>query len=305
LTLPVPSGRSAARALIPSLLACAAALSPAARAADASRTAGAPINTVDTIVDDMRKMNDLRLAGIPDGYGWSRGPGHVIMGNDARGSHTPGWWNPADRHFKSDAWWKAMVPWIVIFDGVGNGAWNTRVALRAMKAYYKSRSSGRWVLLGEGPVDGYNYPKSLQGSSYVPTDRREESSGTASVRPPGGNVVFHGWCCNAPDIPAADIAAIHVTLQARLIVDDASRTDDRWAARYLLQVGGDYYPDRGTRVEQFAPTSFNPGIGLSRSKLVSDQWQAFSFTTLDVGVSEPGGGTISEAELRKAPPPLD
>lgn len=272
--------------------------------AGATTTTGA-INSVDTIVNDMKLNNDVVLAGVPSSRGYAAGPGHVIMGNDPRGSRTPNWWNPANGYYKSGAYWNHITPWMVIFDGVGNAASNTRVEMRNMKAYYKSRSTGQWVLLSQGEVDGSNYPKTLIGSNVTPPDIRSVGAGVVSVRPPNGDSVFHGWCC-ARSLPApADIAAIHITLQARLTVHDASRPDDRAAARYLVQVGGDYYPDGGTSINAFAPDYFNPGIGLSRSKLIGNAWQSYSFTTIDVGVQDPGGAAISEAELRRAPPPLD
>ena len=37
----------------------------------------------------------------------------------------------------------------------------------------------------------------------------------------------------------------------------------------------------------------------------ANDWQAFNFTTLDVGVEDPGGGTMTEAQLRANPPPLE
>jgi hypothetical protein len=178
--------------------------------------------------------------------------------------------------------------------------------MRNMKAYYKSRSSGQWVLLSQGTIDGENYPKGL--SATVVSGRPDIVSlgnGAVSVRPPTGDLHFHGWCCGRALPNPADIAAIHITLQARLAVHDASRPDDRPAARYLVQVGGDYYPDASLNLNLFAPVTWNPGIGLSRSKLVGNAWQSYSFTTIDAGVQDPGGAAISEAELRRAPPPLD
>jgi hypothetical protein len=266
---------------------------------------GGPLNTVDTIVNDMKLNNDLRLAGVPLERGWATGPGQVIMGNDPRGTRTPTWWMPADKYFKGAAYWTQIVPWMVIFDGVGNAATNTRVELRNMKAYYKSRSSGQWILLSQGTIDGQNYPKYLNATQSGRPDIVSLGSGVVSVRPPSTDLHFHGWCC-ARSLPApADIAAIHITLQARLTVHETSRPDDRAAARYLVQVGGDYYPDASLNLNAFAPVNWNPGIGLSRSKLVGNTWQAYSFTTINVGTQDPGGAAISEDELRRAPPPLD
>lgn len=268
-------------------------------------SASARINSVDTIVNDMKLNNDLVLAGIPSNRGYAAGPGFVVMGNDPRGTRTPTWWNPANTFFKSAAWWSHVAPWMVIFDGVGNAASNTRVELRGMKIYYKSRSTRQWVLLSQGAVEGWNYPKSLMGANVTPPDFVSLGNGVVSVRPPNGDQVFHGWCCARAMPSPSDIEAIHITLQARLAVHDANRPDDRAAARYLVQVGGDYYPDASLSINAFAPDNWNPGIGLSRSKLVGNAWQSYSFTTLDVAIQDPGGAAISEAVLRSAPPPLD
>jgi hypothetical protein len=289
------------------LVAVAAAALPSRALGSANRgePATGGVNSVDTIVNDMKLKNDLVLAGVPSARGYAAGPGFVVMGNDPRGSRTPAWWNPANRQLKGGTYWTQIVPWMAIFDGVGNLATNTRVELRNMKAYYKSRSSGQWSLLSRGTVEGENYPKGLNAVVAGRPDIMAVGNGVVSVRPPNGDLHFHGWCCGRRLPDPADIAAIHVTLQARLTVHDPSRTDDRSAARYLVQVGGDYYPDASLNLRAFAPDQWNPGIGLSRSKLVGNAWQSYNFTTIDVGVQDPGGAAISEAELRRAPPPLD
>lgn len=277
----------------------------AAPVANGSSVVSNAANSVDTIVNDMRLMNDLALAGAPPGPGWATGPGFVLMGNRPRGSATASWWQPYDRSLKSDAWWNVLLPWMVVFDGVGNAATNTRVEMRNLKAYYKSRSTGRWILITEGRVDGANYPKSLQGTNVVPAALRIEPSGTVSLRPAGDNNAFHGWCCGGQPINAPDIGALYVTMQARLSVDNPLLPDDRARARYLLQVGADYYPTAQTRIQDFAPLGFNNGAGTSRFKLLSNNWQSISFATLDVGAQDPPGGAITEAEFRSAPPPLE
>jgi len=88
-------------------------------------------------------------------------------------------------------------------------------------------------------------------------------------------------------------------------VDDPNVPDDRAQAKYLVHVGADYYPDATTKLSAFAPVAYLPGVGVSRAKLVTSEWRAFNFATLDVGVEDPGGASISEAELRAAPPPLE
>lgn len=268
-------------------------------------TVRSTVNSIDTIVNDMKLMNDTALAGIPSSYGFATGPGQIVMGSDPRGTATPSWWTPSNSTWKSGAYWNTLLPWLVVFDGVGNAASNTRVEMRNLKAYYKRRSNGQWVQITEGAVDGWNYPKTLQGENVSSPDLRTESGGTKSIRPAGGNAVFHGWCCGKASIDAPDVDVVYVTMQARLIVSDPSRPDDRASARYLIHVGGDYYPQASTSINDFAPTGYNPGIGMSRAKLVRNEWQSFSFTTIDVGAVERTGRATSEQALRAAPPPME
>ena len=283
--------------------------SPAGRAAaveakPAAPTAPPAINTIDTIVDDMRLPNDRALAGIPSSYSWSRAA-QVIMGAEPRGTGTPSWWSPYDQRFKSGAYWKAILPWFVIFDGTGNAASNTRVQVRDMKLWMKRKSDGRWVLLDHAKtVTGELYPKSLQGADVTRPDSRDDADGT-SILPPGGSMVYHGWSNGFSTMDGADLGALFITLQARLVQDDPARGDDRAQSEYLLHVGGDYYPDTSTRVTDLAPAYYFPGIGVSRAKLVTSEWRAFSFATLDVAAGNPGGGAMSEDAFRQAPPPLD
>jgi len=265
-----------------------------------------PVNSIETVITDMSLVNDMALAGVPSGPGWTKGPGHVVMGNDPRGSRTPDWWTPANRRYKSKDYWTTVLPWFVVFDGVGHAALNTRVQIRNLKVFVKRRSDGQWMLVGSSAtVSGELYPKHLQGDATRKPDERSEPDGSTSVKAPGGNLAYHGWCCGKLAIDAPDVAAVFVTLQARLIADHRDRPDDRPQARLLIQMGADYYPDRNTPVSAFAPASYNPGVGVSRAKRVTDTWNAFNFATIDVGVQDPGGAAISVAEFRSAPPPLE
>jgi hypothetical protein len=274
-------------------------------ATSGARTATSTVNSLDTLVDDMRLMNDLALAGAPPGPGWATGPGFVLMGNRPRGSATATWWQPYNPALKSDAWWNILLPWMVLYDGVGSASTNTRVEMRNLKAYYLSRSTGAWVKISEGAVDGAYYPKTLTGTDTVAPDFRTEAGGTVSVRPAGGNLAFHGWCCGGRSIVPADVGALFVTMQTRLTVDNPTLPDDRSRARFLVQVGADYYPTASTKIADFAPTGYNPGAGMSRFKLVNNNWQSISFTTLDVAAQDPPGGAITVAQLRSSPPPLE
>ena len=282
----------------------AAATSNGTEATASRQVRSTTLNTVDTIVNDMRLRNDLVLRGYEDKTtGWYVGPGHVMMGNDPRLSNSPSWWKSYNSGNVSSEYLKALLPWVVLFDGVGDAATNTRVQIRNFRAFYKSKSSGQWVSLGvSAGAEGYVYGKSSLFGATTPENRRVSSDGSAEIKPPEDrNYAWHGWWQKSrATINPTDIAAVFITLQSRLTVDDPSKPDDRAKARLLIQVGSDYYRDVNTNWGFIVPS-----IATSRSKLVTPEWQAFSATTFsDVGVQEPGGG-ITEAAFRAAPPPLE
>jgi hypothetical protein len=274
----------------------------AAHAQDAPR-ATKPLNTLDTIVNDMKLRNDLPLRGYEhQTVGWYVGPGQNQMGNDPRTSNTPQWWRKAHKELVNDTYLKAMLPWAVIFDGAGHAATNTRVQLRDFRAYYKSRASGEWKSYGTSPgLSGFSTPKSTLFNGTIPENKRTNADGSVEIAPPASSGhAWHGWWdLGRVPIEPTDIAAVFVTLQARLVVDDARKPDDRDKARLLLWTGVDYYLDGKTNW-----TAPNPGAVASRSKRITSEWQAFNAMTFsDVGAQEPGGG-ITEAEFRRKPPPL-
>ena len=269
----------------------------------AQQNRGGTVNSVQEIVNDMKLYNEGELAGVDKGNGWASGPGYVIMGNIPRGTNTPSYWRPANTHFKSSATWNAVIPWLVVFDGVGNGATNTRVQMRNIKLYMKRKSTNRWEVIINQPISGEDYPKSLQGDQTTRADIRYEADGSRSLKPNGRNRVFHGW--GSPiNFDAWDLKALVTTVQARLVVDNPARPDDRSRAKFLIHVGADYYPETSTRVAATAPAYYFPGVGVSRAKYVRNEWRAFNFSTIDAGKPEPGG-SISTQELINNPPPLE
>ena len=269
----------------------------------AQQNRGGTVNSVQEIVNDMKLYNEGELAGVDKGNGWASGPGYVIMGNIPRGTNTPSYWRPANTHFKSSATWNAVIPWLVVFDGVGNGATNTRVQMRNIKLYMKRKSTNRWEAIINQPISGEDYPKSLQGDQTTRADIRYEADGSRSLKPNGRNRVFHGW--GSPiNFDAWDLKALVTTVQARLVVDNPARPDDRSRAKFLIHVGADYYPETSTRVAATAPAYYFPGVGVSRAKYVRNEWRAFNFSTIDAGKPEPGG-SISTQELINNPPPLE
>jgi hypothetical protein len=251
------------------------------------------------MIDDMRLMNDTALKNVNPVYGWAHGPGYVQMGNDPRGINTPSWWQSSNPSLVNGNYLTHLLPWAVMFEGVGNNAWNTRVQIRNLRAFVLSKSSGQWRQSHSADrLDGHYCPQ--DGNYYgcsTGLDERAEASGGASIKPqPGMNV--HGWFGGRGAIDGPDVGAVVVTFESRLVLDDPQGPDDRASAKYLFHVGADYYPGD-------TQTVLMPSVAISRSKLISSDWKAFNMTTFsDVGSQEPGGG-ITQAQLRANPPPIN
>ncbi len=117
---------------------------------------------------------------------------------------------------------------------------------------------------------------------------RPESDGGISVKV-GGGYNFHFFPDTRVLISPNDIGGIFVTTQARLILDDPSRRDDRSKARYLLNLGADYWIDLFTDFDNFTT---NVEVAQGGFRYVTTGWHWFNMTTL------------SEAALRQNPPPI-
>ncbi len=293
----------------------AAAFGIPALADSSSPTTG--INTVETLIEDMTKPNDIIL-GPPDGSGPGRHyRGCNTMGNDPRGTNTPGYWRDIlkDPDYGDGDLWTAMSPWMMIEPTPENKAVNTRVRLGQIRLNVLRRSSNTWQTVQIHTLEGALYPVHLMNADVqVPSLRRVGNS--IDVLPPtrAKDGVYHAWG-RLVEYPTWDIKAVHVKIDAKLVVGESALPDDRDKAQYLIQVGADYYPNIDARVgdeklmlrdKEGNEYSYLPGIGISRAKLVTNQWQSFNFTTLNEAHPEvaPGKG-IDAAELRKNPPPLD
>jgi len=252
---------------------CLAAM-PISPGAPAPHSPKAPPRTsvADQIVADMSGKHEGQPHGVPSSFDWAQGP-VVIAGNDAKG-------------------WKAITSWGAVYeDSRGNPATNTRVNIRDMQTYLLQKSTGKWLLLQNtsSPV-GAAYREDFSGDLNQPADCRREPNGTISAAAGGGHN-FHFYPANRASIDPNDIGGIVVVLEARLIVADPRKPDDRSSARYLCVGGADYYPS----LEGGWPgaASFNPGVAVGKMKYVHSAWRSFAMTTL------------TQRQLRSNPPPVN
>ena len=107
-------------------------------------------------------------------------------------------------------------------------------------------------------------------------------------RPAEDTIFIFGRRAGSPLTP--NIAGVYATVQARLIVDNRHLPDDRATARYLFNMGGDYWLNLTAGWDNLRT---NRGIAIGRFKYVTGEWQAFNMTTL------------TEDEIRRNPPPIE
>lgn len=232
----------------------------------------APVNSVETIIQDMQSPHEGFPHGVPDSFNWARKP-RMGMGADPRS-------------------FRALTAWGQLYEeACGNPATNTRVHIRNLRAYMLSKRDHRWRLVqASTDVAGAAFREDFALNDAAPADIRKEADGGISVKAGGGRN-FHFWpSSNRADIDPQDLAGVFVTVQARLVVDDPAQPDDQAQARYLLGAGGDYWKNRRAR---WSFWKTNHAIAIGRFKFVKPDWQSFNMCTL------------APDELRQNPPPLE
>lgn len=231
------------------------------------------INSLQTIIDDMTLPHEGRPMGVPESYGWARKP---VTG---LGNHPP-----AD--------WHAITAWGQLYvDAKGNPARNTRVQIRRMQTYILSKPDGKWhqVQSSQG-VDGAAFREDFRDNISKKPNLRRLPDGSVSVTA-GGGYNFHFWPTDGrASIDPRDIAGVFVTVEARLIVGNPNKPDDRSRARYLLSVGADYWVNLNAKWNHFKT---NDAVAMGRFKYVTVKWKAFNCTTL------------TGKKLHQDPPPIN
>ena len=233
------------------------------------------INYIENIINDMKLAHEGLPHGVPLSYNWSQRP-RVGMGTNPREGYT------------------ATTAWGQVYEAAeGNPATNTRVQLRNMQMYYFSKSQQKWIKLQDSvSVKGNAYIEDFKNNLNRPADQRNESAangGGISIKA-GDGYNYHFWPTGGrANIDPTDIAVIYSTCQARLILENSNKPDDRNTARYLLSIGGDYWLDQSAGWNDLKT---NGDWAIGRFKYVTKEWQAFN------------GWAGDENILRNNPPPM-
>lgn len=172
----------------------------------------------------------------------------------------------------------AYVYWGVIYaDANGNPATNTRINIKACKSYYYDTSISDWVASGPYNAPEVQYYAENYDPNVVETtaNTRTEADGSISVLPASGKVShFYGPPSRIPFVKANWGGVVNYC-QMRLVVDNASLTNDTASAKLLGGLGGDFYPSTTTN-----GISNNNGIGGGKMKYISTTWRSFAMSSL-------------------------
>ncbi|WP_147375730.1 hypothetical protein [Noviherbaspirillum cavernae] len=209
----------------------------------------------------MTKPHEAYANGVNPAWKWGSGP-ELNFGVDFPSDHP-------DPNF---------VPWGVAATATtGSPARNVRVQIR--KVILDIKRNGTWSRVAYNTTDsqvvGTLYTN-YQTNTTAPANVRKHGTDGISVRLPDAGGSFHFY--TAKRFPVAFGAQEIVSrLEARLIVDDAAKSDDRASARLLVNSGGDIWRNA---TQTWNGSGSNVDFAIGRFKFATNDWQTFTSHTL-------------------------
>lgn len=258
---------------------------PSVPSADYRLDLGAPYpahcGLVGELIGSMTLLDEGMAAGLPPDQ-----TGRVTLAQPQTGFNLQGVLASGDsplgaRRQSSDLrTYRAIAPWVTVYEEVGNAARAVRVQLGPASVMTYSRRARAYQALAE--------PAGLSGALCAPgvpegqcreTTVQRSVTATQLVQMPAFHRFF-GWF-DAVTIDPHDLEMLVVSVPVRLVGPDASR------GRYLMRVGAQYR-ERAGPIPVSAPHSY---AGVSRLRRLSDQWIVVSLATVvGGGVQDPGSG---------------
>ena len=273
------------------------------------------------LLEDMTLPNEAPLLNPPTGPTWVH-RGSIAQGGVPRGDATPPWWQPYDSsNLKSSAYWNAASPWLVIYPGKENDGSSVRFIVDSLEVYLlvaqdnqKTIENAQWQ-----QVESENHQPSWAGY-YGHNLIDWKAQATARTEPDGSHSYsthpYASWPIHAGMdkfvIDGSRVLNIFIRVKAYVAMDDGECGFYPESSQHLIAIGVDYYPTVDSQISDFAPTGYNPGVGMSRFSLLSTtpRWHHFVAMNPPGYTDEPsdfqknnGLITISEEQLRQNPPP--
>ncbi|MFI5240708.1 MAG: dockerin type I domain-containing protein [Candidatus Saccharimonadia bacterium] len=241
------------------------------------------LNSVARILYDMIAPHEGVLHGVPLSYSWASTP---TVGNP-----TP----PTGMG--------AITAWGQIYaDATTTEPANVRVEMKNMETYLWSNSAQKWNRVQSTvTIQGAHYVEDFVGNVSIAADARTEADGGISTTMVSG-YNFHFYPPSRATVPnPSDVGAVFTTYQARLILDNPAGANNLAQAKYLANVGADWWVN--TTIG-FGTGNNNPGVGQGRFTYLTSNWQAENFYT--GGPTASGlAGAWAPTQLQANPPPLD
>jgi len=220
--------------------------------------------------------NDAHPDGVSSNYSWYESSAQPGWGNSPRTD-----WHAATALgavYAVENWHPDQAP-------------NTRVQLRDDQLWILSKSSGKWTEAQYPTIQGGAFRSDFAGNAGRGITTKDESANGGGLSVTAGDGFnYHFWSGRRATIDPTDIKGVYSVFQARLILDDPSKPDDRASAHYLAGGGGDYWRDQNA--PWASDWSNNGGINGGRLKFVTNDWKSFSMETL------------SATQMELNPPPL-
>ncbi|WP_413575416.1 RICIN domain-containing protein [Bdellovibrio sp. HCB290] len=234
--------------------------------------------TLDKLFSDMTTASEA--IPINPVYEWQYGPKVTMVA--PRGDAIPSWFP-----YNKPTWLYDAISWFVLQEAQGNKAVNSRVEISGLRMYFLSESSRKWVRMDYVAAP---YTETWQ----YPFDIASPSGNAGNLLRPVYPKFYHGYGKNLAINPQ-DVRATFIAVDFRLVVIDPSKPDDRAVAKYVVDVGGDYWPGNGAGHGSWP---YAPGMGNSRFLLATPNWNTSALIVPNTFLG------ASMEELRKNPPPL-
>jgi len=141
-----------------------------------------------------------------------------------------------------------VVTWTWVWEGKGNKATNTRVALRHARAYWLSKSTGKWNLAFNARPWGLDGQIKWSNDSMIwpklkdrtTGNQRNEDAEVMSCKPAMDDPYEIWGIDTCGNEVFRDAKAWYIATDLKLIVDDPTKPDDRDLAKYIVTVGVDF-----------------------------------------------------------------
>jgi hypothetical protein len=233
---------------------------------------------LDKVFTDMQSTSEA--IPIDPRFEWQYGPKITMFA--PRGDAIPEWF-PYDK----PTWLYDAISWFVLQEAQGNKAVNSRVEVSGLRMYILSESTRKWTRVDYAAKP---YTETWQ----YPFDISTPTGNVGNLLRPVYPKFYHGYGKNIAITPQ-DVRATFTAIDFRLVVIDPTKADDRSVAKYVVDVGGDYWPGNG---QGHGSWPYAPGMGNGRFLLAKPAWNT---ATLIVPNTKLGA---SMDELKNNPPPL-